>query len=48
MKSNKRTYQGLIVSIELYENDLIRTSTVLTQEEVAIAWKSEWSSSWES
>ena len=48
MKSNKRTYQGLIVSIELYENDLIRTSTVLTQGEVAISWNREWSNSWDS
>ena len=48
MQENKRTYQGLIVSIKLYENDVIRTSTVLTQGEVAIEWNSDWSSSWES
>ena len=48
MKENKRTYQGLVVSIKLYEADLIRTSNVLEQEEVAISWNSEWTSSWES
>lgn len=48
MKENKRTYQGLVVSIKLYEADLIRTSNVLAQEEVGIAWNSEWTSSWES
>lgn len=48
MKENNRTYQGLIVSIKFCENDLIRTSSTLEQEEVAIAWNNEWTSSWES
>lgn len=48
MKTNKRTYQRLVVSIKNYEDDLIRTSNVLTQGEVAISWNSEWTSSWES
>ena len=48
MKDNKRTYKPLLVSIKHYEEDLIRTSTVLTQGEVGIAWKETWSTSWES
>lgn len=48
MKENKRTYREVVVSIKLHENDLIRTSGTLEQEEVAISWDREWSFSWES
>ncbi len=45
---NKRIYQGLVVSIENYDDDLIRTSTALEQSETAISWNEKWSESWES
>lgn len=41
MKDKKRAYQELIVSIEIYEDDVIRAS-------LPIKWKDDWSGTWES
>lgn len=43
----KRTYQEFSIEIKKLDENLIRTSSELEQQEVGIQWNKSWSNSWE-